>query len=147
MSRRNLLIALLVSVAVNCLAAGVLVGQRYWGRPAALGPAAFERLAAIVPEPSRDAVRDQIRGRRLELFRALRELRQARVQVRTVAAAEPLSDAELEAAMARLRQATDRIQRILHGAIVEGIRHSRAPVPAHRSGPGEATEPEAVPAS
>lgn len=144
MSRRALLIALLVSVAVNCLAAGVLVGQRYGGRPNALGPAAFERLAAIVPEPSRDAVRDQIREHRFELFGALRELRQARLQVRAAAAAEPLSDAELEAAMARLREATDRIQRILHGAIVEGIRRSRAP--AHRTEPGEAAE-RGVPAS
>lgn len=132
MSRRSLLIALLVSVAVNCLAAGVLVGQRYWQRPTALGPAAFERLAAIVPEPSRDAVRDQIRARRLELFPALRELRQARLQVRDAAAAEPLSDTELEAAMLRLRQATDRVQRILHGAIVDGIRQSHLPAPEHR---------------
>lgn len=145
MSRRALLIALLVSVAVNFLAAGVLIGQHYWGRPSALGPAAFERLAAIVPEPARDEVRAQIREQRLELFRALRELRQARQQVRAAAAAEPLSDAELEAAMVRLRQATDRIQRILHGAIVEGIRRSRAP--AQRTEPGEATGQGVAPAS
>lgn len=142
MSRRALLIALLVSVAVNCLAAGVLIGQHYWGRRNAIGPAAFERLAAIVPEPARDEVRDQIRAQRFELFRALRELRQARLQVRAAAAAEPLSDAELEAAMARLRQATDRIQRILHGAIAEGIRRSRAP--AQRTEPGEAAEQKGV---
>lgn len=139
MSRRALLIALLASVAVNCLAVGVLIGQHYWGRPNAIGPAAFERLAAIVPEPARDEVRDQIRAQRFELFRALRELRQARLRVRAAAAAEPLSDADLEAAMARLREATDRIQRILHDAIAEGIRRSRAPAqPTEPAGAGAA---------
>lgn len=145
MSRRALLIALLVSVAVNCLVAGVLVGQRHGGRPTALGPAAFERLAAIVPEPARDEVRDQLREHRLELFRALRELRQARQQVRAAAQAEPLSDVELEAAMARLRQATDRILRVLHEAIAEGIRRSRAP--AQRAEPDDATGQGVAPAS
>lgn len=142
MSRRALLIALLVSVGVNFLTAGVLIGQRYAGRPTALGPAAFERLAAIVPEPARDEVRDHIREHRLELFRALRELRQARQQVRAAAQAEPLPDVELEAAMTRLRQATDRILRVLHKAIAEGVRRSHTPARAQRTEPGEPAEPD-----
>lgn len=129
MSRRVLIVSLLISVALNCALAGLLVGDRYFGRARAIGDVAAVRIAEVVPASARPAVREALRARRFELLEALRDVRRARAEIRQYAVQEPLPRDELERSMAELREATVRMQTTLHMAMLEGLS-----VPESRAG-------------
>lgn len=121
MSRRVLIMSLLISVALNCALAGLLVGDRYFGRARAIGDVAAVRIAEVVPVSARPAVREAMRAHRFELLEALRDVRRARAELRQYAAQEPLPRDELARSMAELREATVRMQTTLHAAMLEGL--------------------------
>ncbi len=121
MKQHRLMIALLVSVALNFGLAGILVGDHFFGRANALAGAPLKRVVETLPADSRPAVREALREHRFELARALRELKKNRRRVQDLVQREQASSKDLERAFADVRGATEELQRILHGAMVEGL--------------------------
>jgi uncharacterized membrane protein len=80
MGRRGLLIALIVSLAVNLFAVGAVVGALFLGprmHMAVRGPP-FWTAAAELPPARRDAYRRMLRGDAGEVREAMRDARRAR---------------------------------------------------------------------
>lgn len=121
MTRRGLIVGLLISIALNFTLAGVLFGNRVAGQANALGKAPFGRLVETVPPEARSGVRAALKSHRFELLRSLREVRRARDHVQRLAAQHPVPEAELQQGLAEVRAATDRVQAVLHRALLEGL--------------------------
>lgn len=118
MSRRNLLLgALLISVAINLLAAGVLLG-RAGARPHSGPPPGAWAAQDLSPE-TRRRVRQQMSAR-VDAVRPLRaELRRAHGRIRSAVEAEPFDPEALRAALENLRSVGDRYQQLLHDNLVD----------------------------
>lgn len=124
MNRRGLILALIVSLAANALLVGVWAGDHWWGQPRAMHEAGMGRLLDTVPEQARPAVRAELRRHRMELIRALRDVRRARMKVHTLIEAGVETPAQVDAlaeALQHLRQVSGRVQRLLHRAILDGV--------------------------
>lgn len=109
----RLTLLLAVSIALNLLLAGILVGAQ-WSRRGPGPSRSFERGARFPGnleqslEPHRRALSERRRG-----------ASQARAEARTLLQREPLDRAALERALARLRSETQGSQAIVHRALVE----------------------------
>ena len=124
MTRRALLVGLLVSVALNCGLLGAIVGDLTLGRAGAVADGAAQRLTENLPPDVRPAVREALRARRFELLRAVRDFRKAKDRMRNLAAERPVDPKALSAALASMREATGRAQTIVHQAIIDGLTKS-----------------------
>lgn len=117
-----LVLALLLSVALNLLLAGFVIGRLSGPGPvpAALDPSVgMFRMLHRLPEPRREALEPRVR----EHFRALRdELRRMRAAQRSInesLAAEPFPAEDLAAALAQFRAALLASQEQNHALLVD----------------------------
>lgn len=114
MSRRTLLIVLVVSLAVNlflvgAVAGGLVVGQKFRGDrpPMGRGGAPAQplwRAGEALPPPQAKAYREALRGAGPELRAAMREARAERAQTWKALAAEPFDAAAAKQRLAQIRQ-------------------------------------------
>ena len=130
-----LLLALLLSLAVNLFIGGILVGRWFRDQPveslrteASLAQqnqrpvfAMFQRISRKLNSEERRLFRDAVVSHRAELRSAYRGVRQARQALRRTLRAEPYDRQALEAALAELRARKDTFERTLHRAALDGI--------------------------
>lgn len=122
-----LVTALALSVVVNFFLGGYAFKQFRDGvgfRPGA----AVEELVRPYPKEVRKEFRRLLRENRREAFAALRELRQARRALADAASATPYAQADVEQALARVRTATDALQSMMQGLLLEALGNTRQSV-------------------
>ncbi|MEM1190806.1 MAG: periplasmic heavy metal sensor [Pseudomonadota bacterium] len=119
MTRNNaLLLALLLSVAVNLLVAGIVLGRMGLERGHHEPPPAAWAARELSPETRRVVRRRMVE--QLEAVRPLRrELRSAQSGVRRAVSAEDFDPQALKDALAELRRVTNRYQELLHNNLAE----------------------------
>lgn len=121
-----LTIALVVSVSLNLLVAGLFIGHRLGGHPGRGGNPGLERLFATVPEEIRREVRramtadDEARQARRQA------LREARQQVSAALSARPFDPAAADAALTNLRAQGDQVADKLHATLVRTMAEAQA---------------------
>ncbi len=108
---RLLAIALAISVLLNVFALGFLIGRTRLAPPPPLRPGEAIRLdlraiGEALPKSERRELRRALSERRDELRRRLADLRRAQREVDAALAADPFDPGRLEAAYARLREAS-----------------------------------------
>lgn len=113
--QQSLLLALIVSIALNLLIAGALIGR--WTRPAGPPPLSWA-LQSVAPE-TREQLRGKLRGQRTDVQPLRENIRKAMEGVREAAATEPLDTAALTEALEDARDAQQAYQAFLHGNVVE----------------------------
>ena len=112
MTRQNaLLVALLVSVAINLLIAGVVLGRL--GAPHREPPPAAWAARELGPE-TRGLVRERMREQLPQVRPLRREMGEAQRAVRAAVTAEDFDPEALRAALARLREAGNRYEQFIH---------------------------------
>ena len=117
---KRLAIGLLISIALNLLCAGFLLGRglHRGGRARKDAPSALEDARGLRHPALRrvyEAQRGQVSGRR-------NAVRQARMRVSEALRADPFQAARLEQSLAELRSETTKTQQMLHGALVQAAR-------------------------
>ncbi|MEL7043462.1 MAG: periplasmic heavy metal sensor [Pseudomonadota bacterium] len=119
MTRNNaLLLALLLSVAVNLLVAGIVLGKMGFERGHPEPPPVAWAARELSPETRRLVRRRMVE--QLEAVRPLRrELRSAHSRVRRAVSAEDYDPKALKDALAELRRVTNRYQELLHNNLAE----------------------------
>lgn len=106
---------LTVSLALNLITAGVVVGRLVSDGPRHHGP----HMLRGVPESARPALRDAFRAHRDEMRAHIRGIREARARIADRIASDPLDQAALEAAFDELAQRTDAMQALTHRIVIE----------------------------
>lgn len=120
----GLVIALVVSLAVNLFGGGVWLGRELRPlspSPPALAGQGMPALLAGIPPEARRLVRQQISANRPEVRERLRDLREARGAAFAVAREPEADRVALEAALARLRQRTEAAQALVHRFLIEAL--------------------------
>lgn len=105
-----LLVALIVSVCVNLLLAGVMVGGRWhhggpWWRE--------------IPDEARPIMKQAFESHKGEFDQRREAVRQARQKVADILKAEPIDQAALDQALVELSQASQSIQQLGNTMMVE----------------------------
>jgi len=121
-SGRWLKILLMVSLGINLLIAGMVVGNALNnkpGRPPSADTVAF--LAFALPKEHRDALRAQLISRRAELRANRAALADMRRQMIVALEAEPFEMAAVEAILQRQRDLFLELGRLAHSALLERI--------------------------
>jgi len=123
-------IALIVSLALNLLLAGWLIGrfvhERHWrpsfaGMPARPGDRMMEwMMGRDLDEASRQAVREAMGGAHAAMDQARAATREARLVAREALRAEPFDRARAEAAFAQSRERQMEAMRRIHAALIDG---------------------------
>jgi len=120
---RVLVIALLISVALNLFAAGALVATRWMNRP--LGSA----IGAVM-RPYPPSLRDEVRGKLFEdrdaLLASFRDLGTARRHMFDLMRADPLDEKALADAMAEVRIKTMALIARLQAALLASLKETPA---------------------
>ena len=80
-----------------------------------------EGAFSAYPDDVRTEFRRLLRENRKQTVQALRQLREARRELAS-ASTLPLKEAEVEKAMADVREATDALQRLMQGLLLEALR-------------------------
>jgi uncharacterized membrane protein len=117
--------ALLISVIVNFFLLGFIV------KASRAGPGGYivaEALVRAYPQEVRTEFRRLLKDNRAHTFPALRELRQARRGLAEAASATPYVEADVERAMQRVRAATNALQQMMQGLLLEALRNTRQAV-------------------
>lgn len=115
---------LIASLAVNLFLVGLMAGHRFSPPPIpdSVPGTVFgdlRRMADVLPADTRREIRDLFESHRPEIFSGLRGIRSARDDIREILRTEPYDPEALNAAFAVLRQRTDQVQSIVHGALVD----------------------------
>lgn len=111
-------IAAIVSLCVNLLLVGVMVGDRWHGGPGRHGHWA-SRMMENVPEDARPLIKQVFESHKAE-FEAERErVEQARLKVAEILKAETIDRAQLDQALAELMQRSQSIQKFGYQVLVE----------------------------
>ncbi len=120
--RLALLAALFLSLAANAFLVGYVT--RTMSTAPGLGGLA-ERAVRTYPADVRAEFRQLLRDNRPQTRAALQRLREARQELAAAARAEPLDEAEVERAMAGVRQSTDDLLRLMHEFLLEALQRTR----------------------
>ena len=105
-----LLVALIVSLCVNLLLAGVMIGGRWHGP----GP-----WWKDIPEEARPIMKQAFESHKAEFDQRRDAVRQARQKVADILKAEPIDQAALDQALVELSQASQSIQQLGNTMMVE----------------------------
>ena len=108
-----LLAALIVSVCVNLLLAGVMIGGRWHDGPRWRGP------FANVPEEARPVMKAVFDSRKAEFDAQREKVREARQKVADILKADPIDQAKLDQALSELLQQSQAIQKLGHQVMIE----------------------------
>jgi uncharacterized membrane protein len=130
MTRRSwlqilLVAALAISVITNFFLLGFIVKTQRSGLG---GGIVAEALVRAYPQEVRSEFRRLLRENRARTFAALRDLRNARRGLAEASGATPYAEADVERAMERVRAATDALQRMMQGLLLEALRNTRQAV-------------------
>jgi uncharacterized membrane protein len=117
-----LVVALAISVLANVFMAGFIVKT---SRAGLGGGIVAEALVRAYPQEVRTEFRRLLRENRPRTFAALRELRQARRALAEASTATPYVEADVQRAMQRVRTATDELQSLMQGLLLEALRNTR----------------------
>ena len=116
MAKRHWMAALLiVSLGINLLAAGVLLGR--WSMSGPPPPMSWA-FKGMDPE-TRAQLRPRLKETMAEIAPLRAEFRRTARKIRDIAAAEPLDSTALAEALEELRQVSQRYQVQVHGAALE----------------------------
>ena len=128
-SRSWLQIALAVALALSVIANFFMLGALVKINRAGLGGGIVaEALVRAYPQEVRTEFRRLLRENRRQTFAALREVRQAREALADAASATPYVEADVQRAMERVRAATDDLQSMMQGLLLEALRKTRQAV-------------------
>lgn len=113
-------IAAIVSLCINMLLVGVMVGGRWHGGPGHHGSFwGGGRLMANLPEEARPLIKQVFESHKAE-FQAEREaVEQARIKVAELLKADPIDRAQLDVALGELLQRTQSMQKFGHQVLVD----------------------------
>jgi uncharacterized membrane protein len=87
-----------------------------------------EALVRAYPQEVRAEFRRLLRESRPRTRAALREVRQARLALADASRATPYVEADVERAMESVRKATDALQAMMQGLLLEALRNTRQAV-------------------
>lgn len=119
MTPRTLKWALVVSLVLNLLVVGWLVGSWALHRPPMFGWRGLEHMAELVPETQRDEVEALIEARRAGFEAAREEVRAARQALDATMRADPFDRAAAEAAFATLSAAIGRMTGLVQETVLD----------------------------
>lgn len=114
----TLVVALCISVFLNLIAAGFIGAI---GGGAIVAGIAMRQTAGPVPQPLRQAFREEMRANRRSLIAALGDLRRDRDRLHDALTAEPFNRAAVETVNAALRKDVDEIVTIGQGVLVDAV--------------------------
>ena len=112
----GLSLALLVSVGINLVVAGFVVGRGLAPPERRMGRL-VEHIAAKLPDADQPILRQAFRAEEAAMRARSAELREARRAVRAVLRAEPFDPAALEAALERQRREMDAMMGSIHATV------------------------------
>ena len=126
MRRSTLILSALLalSVAVNMLLGGVVIGQRWKASPERAQ--LFDRSLGAVPPDLHRPIRERLRATEPSIRTRLQGAGEARREVAEALRARPFDRAAAEAALNRLRGAVDGAQIALHTAILDVMEEAQA---------------------
>jgi uncharacterized membrane protein len=127
-SRSWLQIALVVALALSVIANFFMLGALVKINRAGFGGVVAEALVRAYPQEVRTEFRRLLRENRRQTFAAVREVRQAREALADAAGATPYVEADVQRAMERARAATDELQSMMQGLLLEALRNTRQAV-------------------
>jgi len=128
-TRSWLQIVLVAALALSLLANFFLAGYAFKQNRMGLGGGMVaDVLVSAYPQEVRSEFRRLLRENRREAFGALRQLRQARRAMAEAAKATPYHQADVEQAMAGVRAATEALQSMLQGLLLEALKNTRPAV-------------------
>ena len=111
-------LVLALSIVINLLLAGYVIGQsskpRLAGDPARM----FPRWVHTLPEPRQQELRPLVREQLQVMRPPIREMRQQHRALQAAVGAEPFDAAALAAALTQLRQHHMQVQQLSHDAFV-----------------------------
>lgn len=116
--QHGLILALLLSLGLNLLVAGVLLGHALDARRRPEAPP-MAWAARELPVQLRRDIRAQLRARAPQARALRQELRRAALALRRAAAAEPLDREALAAALQRMRRARGAYESFTHERLLE----------------------------
>jgi len=126
MMRRWLQIVLVVALALSVIANFFMLGFVVKTTRSGLGGGiAAEALVGAYPKEVRTEFRRLLRQNRQQAFAALRDVRQARRALADASGATSYVEADVEQAMQRVRAATDALQTLMQGLLLEALRNTR----------------------
>jgi uncharacterized membrane protein len=115
---RRLLVALIVSAAVNLFLVGFVAARTFGHRPKPPGPGPFHAREMFDVGRSPE-MRERFERRKEELRPQHRALREAREELEQALLAEPYDRARVEQALATLRKQTGTLQEGMHRALLD----------------------------
>jgi uncharacterized membrane protein len=119
---KRLLIALCVSLGLNLLAVGIVLGRSF-DRGGPRGPGRVRDGGAPGRPAKADGMLHHALGKRgPEMLESRRSARRAREDARSVLEKEPFDAAAFEAALARVRSETTRGQELVHRRLSENAK-------------------------
>src|SRR5688572_19262251 len=109
-------VAAIVSLCVNLLLAGLMIGERWHGGPRHHG---FSRFLSDVPEDARPLIKEVFESHKAG-FEAEREaVEQARLKVAELLKADTIDRQQLDVALGELLQRTQSMQSFGHQVLIE----------------------------
>jgi uncharacterized membrane protein len=127
--RSWLQIAIVVALALSVIANFFMLGALVKVNRAGLGGGVVaEALVRAYPQEVRTEFRRLLRENRRQTFAALRDVRQARRALADASSATPYVEADVERAMVQVRAATDALQTMMQGLLLEALRNTRQAV-------------------
>ena len=118
-SNRWLVLALLVSLGVNLLIAGVVIGRHLDGGPP--GRMHFEWLMQDLDDATRSKIRQNMHEQMKNSRPYRHDLRQAQHALHEAIIAEPFEEKQVKAAMAEVRAASARLQQTMHDQMIQNL--------------------------
>lgn len=119
---QTLLIILLVSLALNCVAIGVWLAPAFKGRGGQPGIERMFKMAEKTPPELRRALREQWRTHRDDIRAAHDALQGTRQEIMQLLDAPQLDEAALRAKLATARQSMERIVTSIQDGVVVAMR-------------------------
>ncbi len=119
---QTLLVILLVSLALNCVAIGVWIAPALKGRGMQAGVERMLKVAEKAPPELRRALREQWRNHSDEMRATHDALQGTRQEIMQLLDAPQLDEAALRAKLATARQSMERMVATMHDGVVVAMR-------------------------
>jgi uncharacterized membrane protein len=117
-----LVLALLVSIGLNLLVAGMLAGRALWGGPAlAPMPLSLGWVIRDLDDETRTALRPRLIDHARQARPLRRDVHEAQREFNRLLQSEEVEQAELQNALNNLRQSADRYEKAMHDMMAEII--------------------------
>jgi Spy/CpxP family protein refolding chaperone len=111
-------VAAIVSLCLNLLLAGMMVGGRWHDGPGRHGPFGHS-LMGSVPEEARPLIKDVFESHKTEFDTHREAVRQARMRVADLLKADTIDQAQLDQALGNLLQQSQAMQQFGHQVLID----------------------------